>query len=187
MAVRRIVFCSTTLASFILRLSLRRLPVLVDNVPPSFRVLSERSQNPSAEEKRILNGFVIQELGYWDEIKLGDRFFTKREYPEWSLWEGAELILSAIDTSKPLTLSTIKNPLKDFLRLHWPVVLGTDDPSVWDVSELQNEFKLAIEAGLIETKTRLDAMVRNSIKRSFVEDKTKARSLNDVKAGLALQ
>jgi adenosine deaminase len=77
--------------------------------------------------------------------------------------------------------------LKDFLRLHWPVVLGTDDPSVWDVSELQNEFKLAIEAGLIETKTQLDAMVRNSIKHSFVEDKTKARLLNDVDAGLALE
>jgi adenosine deaminase len=77
------------------------------------------------------------------------------------------------------------HPLRDFLRLHWPVVLGTDDPSVWEVSELENEFELAIEAGLIETKTQLDEMVRNSIKHSFAEDKTKGRLLNEVEAGLS--
>jgi hypothetical protein len=33
------------------------------------------------------------------------------------LWEGAELILSAIDTSKPLTLSTIKKALEN--RTPW--------------------------------------------------------------------
>ena len=76
---------------------------------------------------------------------------------------------------------------KEFLRLQWPVVLGTDDPSIWEPSELQNEFELAIKAGLIETKAQLDQMVLNSIKHSFVEDQTKARLLNEVETRLALQ
>ena len=79
------------------------------------------------------------------------------------------------------------HPLKEFLRLQWPVVLGTDDPSIWEPSELQNEFELAIKAGLIETKAQLDQMVLNSIKHSFVEDQTKARLLNEVETRLALQ
>ena len=67
------------------------------------------------------------------------------------------------------------------------MVLGTDDPSIWEPSELQNEFELAIKAGLIETKAQLDQMVLNSIKHSFVEDQTKARLLNEVETRLALQ
>jgi adenosine deaminase len=99
------------------------------------------------------------------------------------------LCLEANLTSNHCLLGTDieTHPLKDFLRLHWPVVLGTDDPSVWEVSELESEFELAIEAGLIETTTQLDEMVRNSIKHSFVEDQTKARLLNQVETGLALQ
>jgi adenosine deaminase len=99
------------------------------------------------------------------------------------------LCLEANLTSNHCLLGTDieTHPLKDFLRLHWPAVLGTDDPSVWEVSELESEFELAIEAGLIETKTQLDEMVRNSIKHSFVEDQTKARLLNQVETGLALQ
>jgi adenosine deaminase len=67
------------------------------------------------------------------------------------------------------------HPLRDFLRLGWSSVLGTDDPSVWrPMSELRDEFRIGIENGLIERKAQLTTLVSNSIRFSFLEDSRKA-------------
>lgn len=62
-----------------------------------------------------------------------------------------------------------EHPLKTFIELGWPVVLGTDDPSVWPESELRNEFEIAIRYEHIHARSQLRQLVLNSMKYSFLE------------------
>jgi adenosine deaminase len=77
------------------------------------------------------------------------------------------------------------HPLGTFIRLGWPVVLGTDDPSVWPESELRREFELAIEYGHVATVEDLFQLVRNSIKFSFLPADRKAALSLRIEAELA--
>jgi len=75
-----------------------------------------------------------------------------------------------------------EHPLRQFLRYDLPVVLGTDDPSVWAASELRNEFEIAIQNRLVENASQLTELVRRSITHSFLDAATQQRLLTQLGA-----